>query len=105
MLQKEKNTTAAMMKKKAILIVGALLLVGGVVSTVWLFQIPGCSSVSCMLFGDYSSPLTTVESVAPTILLLIGIIILLYGRSIDTQFDKPKTGKGLYDDMKPEKMG
>jgi hypothetical protein len=92
------------MKKQVILTVGAVLLVGGVISTVWSFQIPGCNSVSCLLFGDYSSLLTTVESVAPTIVLLIGIIVILYGRSIDNQFDKPKTGKGLYDDMKPEKM-
>lgn len=92
------------MKKKFILLIGSLLLATGIVSIVWSFTLPGCNSVTCMLIGDFSSPMTTLVSVGPSILTIMGLFVLMYGRSIDTQFEKPKTGKGLYDDMTPERM-
>jgi hypothetical protein len=100
----EKSHSCACMKKKFILASGILLLIGGIVSGVWSLSLPGCNSMTCMLIGDFSSPMTTVASVGLPFLALIGFVILLYGRSIDSDLDKPKTGKGLYDDMKPEKM-
>jgi hypothetical protein len=92
------------MKKKVILAVGVLLLVGGIVSGVWSLSLPGCNSMTCMLIGDFSSTMTTLASVGLPLLAVIGFFILFYGRSIDADLEKPKTGKGLYDDMKPDKM-
>jgi len=92
------------MKRKVVMLTGILLLVVGIISSIWSLTLPGCNTATCLLIGDYSSPTASAESVVPTILLLAGVFILLWGRSIDNQFDKPNMGKGLYDDMKPEKM-
>ncbi len=92
------------MRKRFITLIGALLLVAGIATGVWSLSLPGCNSVTCMLIGDFSSPLDTLASVAPPLLALFGFFILYYGRSLDNQFDKPKSDKGLYDGMEPEKM-